>query len=272
MPIAISQEAGHMEGSDEMIFAGAYKDFRCGVRFDLAGRAPEDVLSALVQISGAIEPHAYRFSGINMKAIEEMARPKGSGMQGMCAFLQDAKPREMHDALAKVAPREELIPAAESYLLNRLLARAGVKFMPQPASALKPSAEEPGDHIAFIAKYGNWVAIKKLGLEKARDYEVSAMLAGVNHTLVNKSFDFAGAKDDKTVQEVLAGKSRKSCTNLCAALEVLAPRLTGAAGDAYLVARVMEGVGYKPYASPEMLTEAYPDVKPPKVKGRKPKG
>jgi hypothetical protein len=260
-----------MEGSDEIIFSGAYKDLRLGMRFDVSGKAPGDVISALAQISSAVEPHAYRLAGIDMGMIEAMAQPKGSGMQGVCGFLQDARPRELQAALAKAVPLEGLVPAAESYMLNRLLAKAGVSFMPQPAGAIKPSREEPGDHLAFIAKYGNWVAIKKLGLEKVKDYEVSAMLAGVNHSVVNKAFDFAGAKDDKSVQEVLAGKSRKSCTNLCAALEVLAPRLTGAAGDAYVITKVMEGVGYKPYASPEMLTGAYPDIKPPKVKGRKPK-
>jgi len=261
-----------MDGNDEIIFSGEYKDFRFGARFALGGRTPDEAVSALCQINAAVEPHAFRFAGVDVKKVDAIARTK-QGLQGVCAFLREMKPRALQAELAGTVPGKELLPAAESCLLNRLLANAGLSFMPKATATLKPEAEQPGDHIAFIAKYGNWVAIKKLGLEKVQDYEVSAVLAGINNTIVNKSFDFAGAKDDATVQQALAGKGRRSYGNLRAALESLLPKFTGTTnGDAYVLAKVMGGTGYKPYASPEMLTEAHPDIKPPKVKGRKPKG
>jgi hypothetical protein len=261
-----------MDGSDEIILSGEYKDFRSGARFVLGGRTPDDVVSALCQINAAVEPHAFKFAGVDVKKIDAMAK-KGQGLQAVCAFLKEIKPRALQEELAGAVPRKELLPAAESCLLNRLLANAGVSFMPKPAATLKPTAEAPGDHIAFIAKYGKWVAVKKLGLEKVQDYEVSAVLAGINNTVVNKSFDFAGVKDEAAVQQALAGRGRRSYGNLCAALGAILPKFTGTTnGDAYVLAKVMGGTGYKPYASPEMLTEAHPDIKPPKVKGRKPKG
>jgi hypothetical protein len=70
---------------------------------------------------------------------------------------------------------------------------------------------------------------------------------------------------------IVSGK-RKTLGNLCAALSALEPKLSGGREDACMVAKVMEEVGYRPYASPDMLTAAYPDIKPPKMKGRKPKG
>jgi hypothetical protein len=256
-----------MAGNDEIIFNGAYKDFKLGVRFDLGGKSAEEVVYALGYIGAAIEPHAYRFCGIDTAKIDAFAKPQGTGLEAVCAFLQERPPKAMQAALAEALPKAELMSAAESYLLNRLLARAGVQFTARSAAALAPQQEEIGDHIAFIAKYGAWVAIKKLGLEKVQDYEVSGILAGTNHTLVNKGFDFAGAKAG-----VAAVTKRKTLGNLCAALTELAPKLSGSPGDAFMIVKTMEGIGYRPYASPDMLTAAYPDIKPPKVKGRKPKG
>ncbi len=254
-----------MAGNDGIIFNGAYKDFKLGVRFDLGGKSADEVVYALGYIGSAIEPHAYRFSGIDTKKIDAFASPDGKGLKAVCDFLGSRPPRAISAALAEALPKEELMPAAESYLLNRLLTKAGVQFTARSSATLKPEEEDIGDHIAFIAKYHDWIAIKKLGLEKVQDYEVSGILCGTNHTLVNKGFDFAGAKADVSV----AGK-RKTLGNLCAALSELA--LSGGMEDAFRVAKAMEGVGYRPYASPDMLTAAYPDIKPPKMRGRKPKG
>jgi hypothetical protein len=256
-----------MAGNDEILFNGAYKDFRVGVRFDLSGKSADEVVYAMGHIGSAIEPHAYRFSGIDTEKIDALARPEGTGLEAVCGFLQAKPPKAMQAALAEALPKEELMPVAESYLLNRLLTRAGVRFTARSSATLTPKEEEIGDHMAFIAKYGDWVAIKKLGLEDVQDYEVSGMLCGTNHTLVNKGFDFAGAKAD-----VAASGKRKTLGNLCAALSELAPKLSDGSEDAFRLIKAMEGVGYRPYASPDMLTAAYPDIKPPKVRGRKPKG
>jgi hypothetical protein len=256
-----------MAGNDEIIFNGAYKDFKVGVHFDLGGRTADEVVYALGYIGSAIEPHAYRFSGIDTKEIEAFANPEGTGLKAVYDFLQTKTPKAIQAALAEALPKDELMDVAESYLLNRLLKRAGVRFTAESSATLTPQEEEIGDHIAFIAKYGSWMAIKKLGLEKVQDYEVSAILCSTNHTLVNKGFDFAGTKADVPV----IGK-RKTLGNLCAALTELAPKLSGGSEDAFRIIKAMEGVGYRPYASPDMLTAAYPDIKPPKMRGRKPKG
>jgi hypothetical protein len=172
----------------------------------------------------------------------------------------------------KTVPDPLLLPAAESCFLNSILVKAGVPFKPAPGEVtVKPAAEQPGDVIAFIGKFGQWVAIKKLGLEKAQEYEVSAILAGINHTIVNKAFDFSGVvRDDALIASVSAGK-RRSLGNLGMCLRELEGKLRSDDSDAYAVCKVFETLGYKPYASPEMLRDAHPDIKPPKVKGRKPK-
>lgn len=258
---------------DEVIFSGAYNDFKLGVRFDLNGVEEKDVAYALDFISSHIEPYAFRFSGIDVAKIERFASPKGKGLQAVCAFLTEIPAGMIKKNLADALPKQELMSAAESYLFNQLLTKAGVAFrIGNLNSSLKPSEEKPEDVIAFIAKYKDWVSVKKLGLENVQDYEVSGILSGINHTVVTKIFDFAGVNKDEALADSIAKAKRKSYGNLLGALRELEPKLTGEPEDAFVVLKVFEKLGYKPYASPEMLTDAHPDIKPPKVKGRKPKG
>jgi hypothetical protein len=261
-----------MDGKDEIIFTGAYKDFSLGIRFDLSGRKPEDAAAALAYVSANIEPHAFRFSGIDTKKIDDFAKPSGKGISAACAFLELIGPGGVKDALLNAVPDPKLLPAAESYFFSRLLASAGVPFKAATAPPIKPGQEKIGDFIGFMGKFGPWIAIKKLGTDKVQDYEVSAILAGINHTVVNKAFDFAGvAKNDAAVASAAGGK-RRSYGNVALVLREIEPKLSGGAGDAYIICKALETLGYKPYASPEMLSAAHPDIKPPKVKGRKPKG
>jgi hypothetical protein len=256
---------------EELIFTGGYKSFSLNVRFDLSGKGPADAAAALAFISERIEPHAFRFSGIDTAAVERFAKAGGRGVGAVRAFFEERAPGAIKDALSRAVPVPELMPAAESCLFNSLLRSAGVPFKADPAGA-KPSEHGKEDFIGFIGNYGGWVAIKKLSLEKVRDYEVSGILSGINHTIVNKAFDFAGMRrNDDEIGAAVKGK-RRSYGNVAPLLRELEPKLDGTRSDGYVVCKALEGLGYKPYASPEMLTSAHPDIKPPKVKGRKPKG
>ncbi|MFH0885044.1 MAG: DUF2666 family protein [Candidatus Micrarchaeota archaeon] len=261
-----------MDGNDEIIFTGAYRDFSLGIRFNLSGKGPEDVAAALAYISANIEPHAFRFSGIDMKKIDEFVKLSGKGLPAAYGFLEAKGPGGVKEALLKTVPEPKLLPAAESYFFSQLLTSAGVQFKVAAPASIKPEAEKVEDFIGFVGKFGSWIAIKKLGLEKVQDYEVSGILAGINHTVVNKAFDFAGVKKDDAVVASAAGGKRRSYGNVALVLRDIEPKLGGNAGDAYVICKALETLGYKPYASPEMLSDAHPDIKPPKVKGRKPKG
>lgn len=259
-----------MVGGDEIIFVGAYKDFRLGVRFDLTNKTPEYVAGALAYISMHIEPAAFAFSGIDTVAIEKLAALTGTGVEAVAAFLESKPPADLRAKLMATVPMPELYPAAESCFINYLLTKAGVAFKVAPPDSLKPAEEKIEDFIGFIGKYGNWVAIKKLGVDNAQDYEVSGILSSINHTAVNKAFDFIGWKTD--VDAASEVQKRKSFSSLAQSLRELKGRLKGTPEDAFSVCARLERLGYRPYASPDMLTEAYPDIKPPKIRGRKPKG
>ena len=85
----------NMTGNDEIIFTGEYKGFRLGVRFDLSGKEPKDVAAALAYISEAIEPFAFKFSGIDVAAVEKLAAVNGKGIPAVIKLLEDKKPAVM---------------------------------------------------------------------------------------------------------------------------------------------------------------------------------
>jgi len=251
---------------DEIIFSGKYRDFSLGVHYDITGKDESEVSAILGHISSRIEPYAFGFSGIDTKAIDGYIRLDGKGIPAVHKYLE-----ENSSAWAKwikgSIKNPALLPAAESYFFNRLLEKAGIGFKVSREPSVKPANEESGNAIAFVGKYKGWVAIKKMGLDKAKDYEVSGILSGINFTVVNKAFDFAGIeKKDDLVQSITRGK-RKSYGNAVACLKELESE-----NNPYVICKVLETLGYRPYASPHMLTDAYPDIKPPKVRGRKPKG
>ena len=283
-----------MEGNDEVIFTGSYKDFYLGIRFDLGGKSSSEVADTLTYLSSIIEPSAYQFSGIDAKKIAEFAKSgmnsKGNssvaGLEAICAFLESHSPTEIKNALLETLPKSpdapekkfaDLLPAAESYLLNCLLNEAGLlPLFKKDTQIPKSEKQSIDDVIGFIGKYQKWIAIKKLGVENVKDYEVSALLSGINMTLINKSFDFKGLSghvNDSVVSKACADK-RKSYVNLALALRSIQTSTSTADNSVliYLICKACETIGYRPYANIEMLTDAYKDIKAPRTRGRKPKG
>ena len=241
---------------EEIILAGEYKNFKSDKLFQMNAASNEDVAAILAQLSDFIEPFVYQFSGIDTKKIDSMIT-SGKGMQSIINFLKSFK-RDM--LLPAAQNKSTMLPIAESYLLNQLFKKAEVAFKPASVTSIKSETEKPEGQIAFIGNCKDWFAAKKLGINaKTQDWEVAGILSGINYTLVNKAFDFASLKGD-----VKSG--RKSLGNLVDALSQINEN------DAYAVCKTCEGFGYFVYSAPQILVDEYPDIKPPKVKGRKPKG
>ncbi|MDD5337013.1 MAG: DUF2666 family protein [Candidatus ainarchaeum sp.] len=259
---------------DEVLFSGKYRDWEYTVRFDLDNASREDVAYALSYIHANIEDKAFCHSGIDCAMIEN-AIPKGNGLNDAIAFLETKKPAEWKAFLLKAAGKEGLLAVAETKFVSMLLCKNNVNAKmcsPMFASTLKPQKQELLEgQIAFIGRYKDWVAIKKMGLtEKTQDYEVAGILSTINSTLVRKSFDFMGP--DRNLEDIAAqitkGK-RKSFVNLAVALKEVSQSMNGeAVHDAYLLKCVFENLGFAPYANVEALVPAYPDLKVSKPRGR----
>lgn len=269
-----------MQGEDEIDCLGFFKAFTSNTYFRLKDATDENIAYALSFLSWRIDEQAFIFSEIKTKQIEDIIKLNGSGLEAVIGFLSSIKPGILKESLI-AASSKELLPAAESYLFFKLLQKAKVEaklnpdqFDKIPVTEREVNKEESSSGFRFIAKYKNWISIKKLSLDKnTKDWEVSGLLSGVNNTIVNKVFEFSGldkTKLDPIVTKVASGK-RRSYGNVVDALKSLV-LTNNPKENAYLVCKTLETLGYKPYSSPEMLTGAHPEIKPPKVKGRKPKG
>ncbi len=242
----------------EIILVGAYKDFISDKHFYVDASSEQEISAILVGLSDHVEPYIYRFSGIDTSKADSLISGVRDGMEGVTSFLKSLK----RDSLLPAANgKNTMLPIVESYVLNRLFKKAGISFKPATTTTAVAEIEKPEDVIAFIGNCKGWFSAKKMSVDdKTQDWEVAGILSGINHSIVNKSFEFAGMKGE------VGTKGRKSFGNLVTALLELSNP------DPYTVCRTCENFGYKPYATPEILMDEYPDIKPPKVKGRKPKG
>lgn len=259
---------------DELIFSGAFRDWKYSARFDLANANEQDVAAALAQIHGEIEDRAFCYAGIDCDMIENSV-PQGKGIPDVIKFLESRKPGEWKGLLLEAAGKKELLPAAEAKFICTLLTKNGVFAKMKSEllrSSIKPQKQELLEgQIALIGRYREWTAIKKMGVdEKTKDYEIAGILSSINTTIMKKAFDFM--KPDRSVEAIADAATkgkRKSFVNLSEALKQVAQQLTGdKIRDAYLLKCVFENLGFAPYANVEVLVPAYPDLKTAKPKGR----
>lgn len=249
-----------MLGDEELIFSGRYKDFAFGQRFDLSSANPKDVASALLHISNNIEQAGYRFSGISYDKIDKLAKKLNMPSE-VAQYLSESGTKNALDDCVK---DKKLLPAAESCFLNLLLSRAGINIKPNIPLSLKGESYEEKGRIIFVAKYREWIVIKKLSLDNIdADWEISGIIASANMSALNKAFQLASDDYEGKLKEAkkIAGGKRKS---LKAAGEII----TAVANDPIILTKALEELGYYTYLTPFVLMEAYPDLKPKKPKGR----
>ncbi len=235
-----------MLGSDEIIFIADYNGLKKGIRYDLSNASEKDVASVLVNLSDYIEPYAYRFVGVDYDALEAQIPSSVSPAD----FLKDNK------KLWTSTCKGELKSIIESCFLNILLRKANIPFKPVLKMSLQEEKQDLDSGIFFIAKYNNWVAIKKLGAEGKKPHELGGLLAGIDSTIINKSYDLLSMERPKT-------KGRKSFNALVDVLESLDPK------DPAHNLGSLESLGFTPYPTLEVLVKIYPDLKIPKRRGRK---
>ena len=252
-----------MIGDDEIIFSGKYKELNYNVRYGLKGAGEKEVAGALCEVIKTIGPFAYQFSEIDYKKVEEIAAKAGKDLKTIAKYIKENSVRKQLEGTVK---EPKLVTASESYFFNRVLANAGIDLLPDVNCSIKPETEKVEGQVVFVGKYEKWMAIKKLALEGAVDWEVSGILSGINQTAVNKAFEFAGE-----TEEIKLPKKRKSFSAAADLLENIELG-TDKTKNAYIVVKSLEKLGYAPYANPAMLKPAHPEIKIPKPKGRMPKG
>ncbi len=147
--------------------------------------------------------------------------------------------------------------------------------------------DEPSEYIDFMAKYKDWIAIKRLGIkEDTKPEEIAGHLAAIRGIADAKAYLFLGIDTemlDKYVESVAKGKSRSfgSVAEVFSNLGSEAAKVVEEAcrgkphkqiAEAYLVSRIMNRIGYDTAVELLALSKIYPEIKPPRVPGRFGKG
>ena len=147
----------------------------------------------------------------------------------------------------------------------------------------------PGsDSIEFLARYKNWLAVKKIQItEGTAPEEIVLQLSGIRQSIDRKSFEILGvdtAAIDAYAAELTKG-IKKSYPALAEVVQKLGTKdvkekIRGASGgreelaniaSTYLFRRVVQNLMFDFDVNPGLLEKAYPTLKVPKPPGRKPK-
>jgi len=149
-------------------------------------------------------------------------------------------------------------------------------------------SSEEKDSIDFLAKYKDWIAIKKMSIsDDTKPEEIAFHLASIRQTIDKKAFEVLGI-DTKQLDELAnkitsgARKSYKALAEAIASLgsqearDIVAKACNGKeelqeVANAYLLRKVVQNLGFDFDVNQEMLAKVYPQLKIPKPLGRKPK-
>jgi hypothetical protein len=143
--------------------------------------------------------------------------------------------------------------------------------------------EDPEEHVDFMAKYRDWVSIKRLGIHPTtKPEEVVHHLAAIRSTIERKSYIFLGIKTEMLDEHAksLCSGMRKNYSSLASAINKMSDPetkrvLESASGkelmpiaEAYLLGRVVNTIGFDTEINQAMMSRIFPDLKPPRVPGR----
>jgi hypothetical protein len=145
--------------------------------------------------------------------------------------------------------------------------------------------EEPSEYIDFMAKYKDWISIKRMGIYgDTRPEEVVFHMALIRSTIDNKAFELLGIKTDvlDTAAGVVTAGKKSGYSSLAEAISALDSPDTkkaiaeacGEKGDLspvakiYLLGKVLNNLNFDSGINQKVLSKIYPDLKIKKPMGR----
>ena len=149
--------------------------------------------------------------------------------------------------------------------------------------------EDPSEYVDFLAKYKDWITIKRLGIRPGtKPEEVVFHLAGIRNVADQKSYKILGIDVEKLnslAEKLASGKAKKYAGLSDLAKEISSPAFKGeisqVAGSAtlqkfaeiYVLNKAMNSIGLDTAITQEYMSKAYPELKLkiPKGLGRKKK-
>ncbi len=150
--------------------------------------------------------------------------------------------------------------------------------------------EEPDEYIDFMAKYKEWIAIRRLGIRPGTTpQEIVYHMAGIRNTIDSKAYAVLGINTgvlDKFADDATSGVRKGSAGLAAVAAKIGDAAARQAAGDAcadkkleplaeiYLLGKMITNLGYDTSINQSVMSKVFPELKPPKqlkTAGRKKK-
>jgi hypothetical protein len=145
--------------------------------------------------------------------------------------------------------------------------------------------EEEGDYIDFMAKYKEWISIRRLAVwPDTKPEEISFHMAGISGVIDSKSPSFLGIdvqKLDALAAKITEGKKKgyQALSEVIANLgtKEVKDAISDSCGDkkeiaklaeACLLGKILKSMGMYPYITQEAMTKIFPDLKIKKPLGR----
>lgn len=147
--------------------------------------------------------------------------------------------------------------------------------------------DEPDQYIDFMAKYKDWVAIKRIGIRPdTKPEEIAFYLAGVRATADKRSYQILGIKTepiDNFVKQATSGLGKKAESLVTVmgqykssdAKSAIEQAISGNSdlkqfAEAYLLNSLIAAVGFDTAISQVAMSKVWKNLKLPKPKGRMP--
>ncbi|MDE1856992.1 MAG: DUF2666 family protein [Candidatus Micrarchaeota archaeon] len=145
--------------------------------------------------------------------------------------------------------------------------------------------DEPSDYIDFIAKYRDWISVKRMGIRpETKPEEVVYHLAGIRTTIDSKAYRLLGINTSVLDTEAarLASGQRKGFQSLGQAISNIEGKESKAAlesacgekrelkpiAEIYLLSKVASELKMDVSINQLIMSKIFPELKPPKAPGR----
>ncbi len=289
-----------MSGSDSIEFFANYDGWVESriIAIDESTK-PAEVAHELASVREAVDKKAFDILGIDTKSLDSYAEkfskaaPKND-YKSLALIYKSLGSKEADSEITKAAKNsEQLNPFAKVYLLRATAKKLGLSwYIPADSKAIesKPKAQKnekpPYTGIAFMAKYKEWISIKKLSIDKeTKPEEVAAHLSSIRMAADRKLPQILGINTEDL--DIYAADStnnmRKSVANIEKVVDILCSSETKKVIDqaipsesvrgiavTYLFSRMLQNIKVDLEVSPNTLMDMFPGLKIPKPKGRMP--
>ncbi len=289
-----------MAGTDSIEFFANYNGWVESRNLEVSDSTkPTEIAHELASVRSLVSDKAFEVLGIDTKTLDAYAKKFASSFakndyKSLAAAYKALGSADADSNITKAAKNsDQLKPFAKVYLLRAAAKRLGLNwYVPADNKILESKSKAnktgtpPYAGVAFMAKYKDWISIKKLSIDKeTKPEEVAAHLTSIRMATDRKLPQILGINTEEL--DLYANDStnnmRKSVANLEKIVDILCSDNTkktvskaipsdSVRGIAviYLFGKMLQNIKMDLDVSSDTLVSMFPGLKIPKPKGRMP--